>query len=488
MLSVLCSALPANLPLHSVVRAASSNAYFTSVLATDGTGLKQVLTGGTAKVYSNQAPVYEYTTFFNNINATRWSIFYEVINVTSGSTSFSFTGDPLNVTSQSSGAWPWYESGGFAGSGVIHISIELFWNSSTGPVFEYAVRFDFLVVLLLVTGWTQSQATVQRGFTVPVLVNLSFTNGGNDLMYNTTLALLNSSGVTLQPYADSLGNIQTGGSVEASFSATAPIGVSIGAHYALFRISFADFRGVRHAVNMTALINLVALGTQITLVPNPSSIKVNAFTLLKIILVDNNGEQVGNAPVNLNIGSLAPINLQTDSSGSAVYQYQARNGSGVYLLRATFPGDLSLASSSTTSILVVNPLQTSLSVNLPGSTSLGQSIAFSATLLDETGRQVVGANVTFLVNDFAVGWVLTDASGVAVLYYFPKTNGILNVRASYLGSPTYSGSESTAATVNVAPASLFVIGGLDLTLPVFLAFAFGVLVLTARSLKTRWKE
>ena len=481
---ILSSVLAACLAPSPIARASSPAAYFTSVLATDGNGKKQVLLGGTAKVYSGQAPVFEETVFFNNVTGFPSSTFYEVIFVTTGLTTISFTGGPVIVAYNSSGTFKWQESGGFSGSGVVRIRIELWLNSSGTPTFENAVQFDFLVVSLSVTGWSQSQVIVQRGLNAPVLLMLNFTNGGNDVMYNSSLALLNSSQTLIQPYAYSLGNIQAGQSNLRTFNVTASRGPALGPIQVLFRISFADFRGVSHAVNETAVIYLAQMGTQTAISLSASSITVNGYVSIKILVIDNNGDPVPGVSVTVNIGTLPPLSLQTDSVGNAVYQYQARNGSGVFVLRATYSGDATLAPSTGSSTLTIKPLGTALTLTVPTGGSLGQSSPLSATLLDETGHPVTGANITFLVNGVVVGWVLTDASGVAVLYYYLGLSGTLNFRAAYKGNEVYQGVVSSIATVNVAPASLLVIGGIDLTLPAFLAVAFGILILTARSLRS----
>ncbi len=470
-----------------VVRAGSQGAYFTSVMATDGNSQKDVVAGGMAKVYSNQAPVFEDTVFFNNITSAPSSTFYEVIFVTDGPTTLSFTGDSVAVSAGASGTFNWQESGGFGGSGNVNIRLELWFNSSVKPIMENSVSFSFLVVLLNVAGWMQSQVAVQRGLNVPAKLAINFTNGGNDLMYNSSLALLNASGVMVQPYVYSLGNLQVGGSTGRVFNVSAAQGLMFGPLPILFRISFSDFRGVQHSVNETAVIDLTQLGTQITITPSVSTVNVNGYASIKISLVDNNGDPVTDAKVTVSIGNLTPLSLQTDSYGNAVYQYQAKNGSGVNLLRATFVGDSILAPSAGSSILTVKALLTTLTLAVPSGLSLGQATSLSSTLLDATGHPVIGANVTFLVNGRGVGWGLTDTSGVAVLYYYLGTSGYLNIRASYLGSDAFEGADSPLATVSVAPASLFVVVGVDLTLPVFLAFAFGIFVLAARSLRANLK-
>ncbi len=470
-----------------VVRAGSSTAYFTSVKATDGNNVKEVVGGGTAKVYSGQAPVLEDTVFFNNVSGFPSSTFYEVIFLSTGGTTISFTGDPVTVSYNSSGTFNWQESGGLSGSGNVSIRIELWLNSSGSRMLESVVQFNFMVVMLSVTGWSQSQVIVQRGLNAPARLALNFTNGGNDVMYNSSIALLNSSQTSIQPYVYSLGNLQAGGSILRMFNVTAAKGPPLGPIQVLFRVSFADFRGVRHAVNETVVVNLAQMGTQTAIFLSTSSITVNGYVAIKILITDNNGDPVPGAAVTLNIGSLMPLSLQTDSVGSAVYQYQARNGSGIFLLRAIYTGDVTLAPSTASSTLTIKPLGTALTLTVPFSGSLGQSSPISATLLDDTGHPVTGANITFLVNGAVVGWVLTDASGVAVLYYYLGTSGTLNIRTAYQGSEVYQGAVSSVATVNVAPASLLIIGGIDLTLPAFLAVAFGILILTARSLRSHWR-
>lgn len=488
LLSLILLALVAYITVPTRVIATTSEAYFTSVLATDGNGSSQVLGGGTAKVYANQGPVWENTTFYNNITTSPSSLFYEVIFVTSGINTVSFTGTQVLVNQGSSGSFNWEMPGGFGAAGVVQIAIQLWLNTTIAPIIEDTAQFNFFVVSLTVVGWTQSQVSVQRGLNIQTHLDFNFTNSGNDVMYNASLALMNSSGLQIQPFTVLLGNIGPSQTVGTHFMVSASGDAILGAHSATLSLYFFDFRSEPHQVTETSVIMVMRLGTQLRMDVNPASIKESDYSLIHVQLLDNNGNPVDDAPVNVTLGNFDQILLRTDSYGNAVYQYHADIGSGVYLLSSEYSGTDLFASSSAVTLLSVGSLGTSLTLTTPTTAKIGDTLIFAATLLDEIGQPVEGGNVTFLVNGVVAGWVITDGTGAAVFYYFARANGVIHVKATFSGTDVYEGSDTSISDISVVPASLIVLGGIDLTLPLMLLTASVVVVLTLRSLNVKRKD
>lgn len=108
----------------------------------------------------------------------------------------------------------------------------------------------------------------------------------------------------------------------------------------------------------------------------------------------------------------------------------------------------------------------------PGTLSAIQkkTSTFKATLKDEKGNPVIGANLTFYCYENGVwktvGYVLTDANGNASISYIPATAGELQIKIVYLGGEMYVESSSVS--------NVFVIPVYDLTINVKDLFGLGL--------------
>jgi hypothetical protein len=76
---------------------------------------------------------------------------------------------------------------------------------------------------------------------------------------------------------------------------------------------------------------------------------------------------------------------------------------------------------------------TSISVTVLGSLAEGSNATITASLMDDRGKPLAGADIAFSPNDTRIGDGTTDANGVAELTYIPLSSGHVQVRAAYDG-------------------------------------------------------
>lgn len=97
------------------------------------------------------------------------------------------------------------------------------------------------------------------------------------------------------------------------------------------------------------------------------------------------------------------------------------------------------------------PLDTStLSLTIPSSIELGESITLQAELTDEEGNPIEGEYIDFSVKGTIIGSSRTSSSGMAELPYTPQSKGSYEVKAQFRGSSIYKECSSESKTVSVS--------------------------------------
>ena len=107
----------------------------------------------------------------------------------------------------------------------------------------------------------------------------------------------------------------------------------------------------------------------------------------------------------------------TPTSGTFSY-FWSPESVGTYYLRATWTGDTYYqGSTSNEQTLVVQQIQTSISLSAPSTSNLDQSITITAMLRDSTGNPISGAQILFELGSSTIGTAYTGADGSATLGY-----------------------------------------------------------------------
>lgn len=417
------------------------DAYFTSIMVTNGNDTIELINGGTAKVYDGQT-VWKNLTFYNEACGLFGANLYTKI----------YRDGLLVGTSNERYVWKgsyssdnWYSTE--YGSATKEYKVELWWDSAGTHYLEDVNYFDIWVVKLFVSDWSPESLTVEKGKTTASTLPISFENGGNDYMYSTTISVVDSDGLQISPQSQSLGDISAEGTKSVGFSVIAPDTTTIGSHTVSFQIDYDDFRGVSHSETKTASIDVAKLGTRIELTLQPTSLKIGASTTIVAKLTDGNNVAIANKEISFSIGTTSIGTATTDSSGNAGKTYAANLDAGTYTIKASYGGSIDYGSSSATSNLIVNSLDTTLTINAP-SVKVGTTATISTTLKDENGNPISEANIDFYLYEDGV-WskissATTDAVGEASITQTFNTAGDYQIKTVYAGSTNYNSFDATA--------------------------------------------
>ncbi|MEM3705972.1 MAG: Ig-like domain repeat protein [Candidatus Bathyarchaeia archaeon] len=433
---------------HSIIVKAQPyyDAYFTSIKVTHGNADIELISGGTAKVYDGQL-VWINLTYYNERCGVFGANLYTKV----------YENDVLLATSSEAYVLKGTYYGNqfytyLFGPGIFNYKVELWWDSSGTHYLEDVNYFSINVVKLYVADWSPSSLSVEKGKATASTWSITFKNGGNDMMYNTSISIVDSSGLQISPMSANLGDISSQGTKSTSFSVVAPSTISTGSKTVSFRISYDDFRGDSHEESKIAYISVIKLSTSITLTINPSNVKIGGSITVTAKLLDGNGNPIPDQAINFFIGTTSLGTTNTDSSGNAIKSYTANVDAGTYVINASFAGSADFGSSSGTTNLIVNPFTTTLTLEVPSATQ-GKAVTIKATLKDENNNPVQGANIQFQIYDGTtwsdIGSSTTDANGVASISYTPSNIGTFQVRALFSGTTNYSQSTSLTGSLNV---------------------------------------
>ena len=421
------------------------DAYFTSIMVTDGNGSSDLLYGGTAKVYDGQL-ISINTNAYNDRCGTFGANLYVKL----------YIDDVLVATSDEAYIWKGTSMGNQLydyeyGAKTVNYKVELWWDSSGTHYLEDERTFSIQVVKLRVTDWLPASLSVEKSKTTASTWSISFKNGGNDMMYSASISIVDSGGLQISPPSTSLGNIASQGTKSTSFSVVASGTLSTGYKTVSFQVSYNDFEGNSHVESETGYVTVNKLGTSITLTLTPSSVKKDGSTTITARLLDGNGNPIASQSIVFSIGTTSLGSANTDSSGNAVKPCTANVNAGTYLVNASYAGNADFGSSSGTSNLIVSPFTTTLTIDVPSATQ-GQAVTLKATLKDENGNPIQGMSIQFQMYDGA-SWTNmssanTDSSGVSSISYTPSSTGSFQVKAVFGGSTNYASSSSTSANLN----------------------------------------
>ena len=439
------------------------DAYFTSIMVTDGNGSSDLLYGGTTKVYEGQY-ISINTTAYNNRCGTFGANLYVKL----------YINDVLTTTTGEAYIWKGTNMGNQLydyeyGAKTVNYKVELWWDSSGTHYLEDERTFSIQVVKLSIADWSPSSLSVEKGKTSASTWSISLRNGGNDMMSSASVSIVDSGGLQISPSSNSLGNIASQGVKSTSFSVVASSSLSTGSKTVSFQTSYNDFEGNSHVESKTGYVTVSKLGTTITLTLTPSSIKKDGLTTITARLLDGNGNPIASQSIVFSKGTTSLGSANTDSSGNAVKPYTASIDAGTYVVSASYAGNADYGSNTGTSNLIVSPFTTTMAIEVPSATQ-GQVATLKATLKDENSNPIQGVNIQFQMYDGS-SWTNmsssnTDSSGIASISYTPSSIGSFQIRAVFGGSANYASSSSASTNLNVSSGgllggdnSLYYVGG-----------------------------
>ncbi|WP_169805413.1 beta strand repeat-containing protein [Methanobrevibacter cuticularis] len=185
-------------------------------------------------------------------------------------------------------------------------------------------------------------------------------------------------------------------------------------------------------VNNTSF-NVTKLGVNST-INVPSDVKVGKTVAISGVLVDENGDSVVNAVINVAVdGSV--FTVFTDNVGAWNLTYAPSHDGEIAVVVDWAGNDTYFAFINNTSFNVTK-LATNSTINVPSNVKVGKTIIISGVLVDENGDSVVNAVINVAV-DGSVFTVITDNVGAWNLTYAPSHDGEIAVVVDWAGNDTY---------------------------------------------------
>jgi hypothetical protein len=185
-----------------------------------------------------------------------------------------------------------------------------------------------------------------------------------------------------------------------------------------------------------------------TLTMNAVTATVEKPATISSTLKDGDGNPINATPIHYYVNSqeISGSPVTTDSGGISSISYTPSDV-GTFTIKAEYVGNQpngKYAGSSTTASLTVNKRNTTLSLSVPASITVGETVNLAATLKKDDGTPLIGETIKFSVNSTVLGSPTTNASGIASIQYtFPSSPGTHVIKAEYAETAKYAGSIDT---------------------------------------------
>ncbi|MEM2895975.1 MAG: hypothetical protein QXG01_00100 [Candidatus Bathyarchaeia archaeon] len=184
----------------------------------------------------------------------------------------------------------------------------------------------------------------------------------------------------------------------------------------------------------------------------PSSFSVDEPAAISVILKDERGTPIPDQEIKLYLNVSSPLVYKTDLSGKALISLTLRE-KGNHSFLIVYEGNENFLGARYEKSIVVNPIQTKLTLSLPWFPFKGSQAKLSAFLKDEKNNPIPNAIVKFFVDEGdgkakELGRSKTDTKGVASVNYEPSKDGAIKVFAVYEGNQKY-GESKTMSSLNV---------------------------------------
>lgn len=320
------------------------------------------------------------------------------------------------------------------------IEAHLFFLNQTIPILLDVKKFEITVIKLFIEDWKQEpkQLSIEWGSKLLKTLTIGFKNGGNDFMFNASVEIVDSAGLTITPTYVQLGDIKTNEAKVINYSILVPETVDIGNKVLKFQIKYFDFKGSEHVELKTAFLEITKLRTNISLSYNGET-KFGSTLLLIAKLVDNNENPIPNERIDFYIDSINIGHNITNKAGIAYLNYTLNFDAGEHFLKAVFEGSSKLASNATSITLSISKVSTFIEANIPISVSVDEPISIPVVLRDERGKPIANQEIKLYLNASSPLSNKTDLNGKALINLILKKKGNYSLSIVYEGNKNFLG-------------------------------------------------
>ena len=307
---------------------------------------------------------------------------------------------------------------------------------------------QLLVVELHVEGWSYVPHELLRGLEEEQELNVSFSNGGNDVMYAVKLWPLDAGGLSISPSFYSVGDLGPGEGCSLSFNVLVPLDAELGLWNITFKVEYNDFRAVKHEELLRAEVRVVRLGVKLSLLLEPSEARILDNITATVGLLDYLGEPLSDQAIRLSLDGHLLAKLTTNSSGMASYSFVANLNAGPHIVTATFPGTYLYEESEVSAQLYLRLRASSIEVkSYPPEVEVGQEATIEALLVDEDGWPIAGAPIRLYVLEGG-SWIFvsegkTGEDGLVSIPFTLDEVGTWSLKLAFPGDDVHEGAEAT---------------------------------------------
>lgn len=241
-----------------------------------------------------------------------------------------------------------------------------------------------------------------------------------------------------------------GEQLNITFAETTPLITHVFEHVGVYN-STLRVRDQDGEENSISKLLVVDRGPSTIAIDVPSSVKYEEDFETTATLTNQAGQPLSNAQISFFLHYNSEVlneNGTTDINGLASVSFSL-SSIGEFAIDADFSGTTDYYGESATSTILVSPLDTYLSIQIPPNATKKEPLTVVASLQDENGEPVANAEVDFYFND-GNGWVflgsyLTDQNGVASKSYVPQNVGLHSFKAMFEETEIYSAASSEAS-------------------------------------------
>ena len=354
------------------------DAYFTSIKVTNGNSFLEMISGGIAKVYSYQSPVWFNLTFYNSAAGLLGAnLFTQFAYTTASGYSWAGNSSTQYVLRYTSNQVNWWASAGLPGPDTYYITVKLYFDDGGILKLEDQKDITLSIVYLAVGNWSAYAHSLPKGSSTDL--GIVFGNAGNDQMYDVSVQVADTAGLIISPLSVSVGTLLPSEMRSASFTVTAPASFSVGTYSVKLKVSYYDFRGVYHEEYFYCPITVTKMTTSL-IMTSGSSVKIGQVFSIYGQLRDGNGNPLAGQTVGLFVNNSLLFYLTTNSTGFVRADLNFTQA-GTYEFNLTYDGTGEYLGSSSSLRYEVQPVILTVTTGL----ATQQLIYIDGSLLMSSG-------------------------------------------------------------------------------------------------------
>nr|AIF15998.1 hypothetical protein [uncultured marine thaumarchaeote KM3_72_A09] len=249
------------------------------------------------------------------------------------------------------------------GPSLTRFAIRLWWDDYGVHKLQDEKQFELHTVSLKTLNFTSTVPKVSKGGDSTKAFVL-FKNGGNDVMFNSRISIVDTKGLIFSSTIESVNEIPPDSFASTSFDISASPQLASGDYRPTVQIRYQDFAGVEKIETFELRVNVTKMLTAVDL-SAPEDLELGQNVILRAKVIDENGQPVSGQNVVFKLDSIVLGSAVTNGLGEATLSYVVEAKAGSYTLSAQFAGSDIHEQSSTSIQLRIKPLTLVIKTDFP---------------------------------------------------------------------------------------------------------------------------